>query len=1461
MEPRRRLELNVCRVGVVALLVMFCLLTHSRAQTAFDTTWQPLGPAQVMTSAYGKVTGRITAIAIDPADATGNTVYLGTTGGGVWKSTNAAGPASAVTFTPLTDTLPVFSPNTGNAAIPSLSIGTLSVQGSLVLAGTGDPNDAVDSFYGQGLLRSTDGGLTWTLAANSQDVPNQNYAFRGLAFAGLAWSTTSSNTVVAALSQAAEGTLVGAANPSQSVMGLYYSTDAGVIWHMSTIKDGSQIVQQPLATGGISNGGNAATSVVWNPVRKRFYAAVRYHGYYESADGMTWTRLAQQPGSGLTMSACPTNPLGSSNCPIFRGVLAVEPVSGDMYALTVSSGNHDQGIWRDVCSSNGTDCAGSVAFSQRIGGSSLESSCTSGSQSDCIQQGDYNLSLAVIASGADTLIFAGTVDLYRCSLNSGCSVMRNTTNALNGCGAPARVAPAQHAIALRATSGASVLLLGNDGGLWRSTDGVNQQGQPCSADDAVHFENMNGSLGSLAEVESIAQHPSSPSIMLAGMGANGTAATTMASTTGFDVWPQLSSGEGGMVAIDPTNPDLWYITTAAGISIRRCAKGSGCTAADFTGDPTIGYGQTAMDASLIHAPWLLDPAQLTNLIVGTCRVWRGPADDASLWSGNNAISRMLAGSQSSICNTTNAMVRSLAAGGPSTSGTSAQSSGSQVIYAGMAGNGATGSGHLFVTQAAERMTNTSQWNDVTASPVTNSPGNTFNPKGYDVSSIAIDPHDVTGNTVYATIRGFGIPHVYLSQDAGAHWTNISRNLPDAPANSVAVDPNDANTVYVAMDTGVYATTQVSICATSNCWTVYGAGLPNAPVMQLAASSGMATGDGRTGELRAATYGRGIWQIPLLTASLPAQAMISVSPTTLVFADQAVGTVSATQSLTVTNTGNAPLNISQITISLAQLPLGPQAEFFETDNCVGTSVAVGRTCTLQVRFGPAAVGDRSATLTIYANITGGQATVSLSGKGTPGGNIVLTPLFLSFGSVDVNATSPAQNLTISNIGTADANLGVPSLTGDFHLSANTCGTTLKSNSGCTIGITFVPTMSGSRAGNFSITSDAATSTASLSGTGILPATDSIAPLALSFATQPLGTSSVLQRVTLTNAGDAALMLITARTTGDFIAVNSCGNSLAGHTSCSIGVIFQPTVLGPATGSLTISDQYRAQSVTLSGTGVAPPGVSLSPLFSMSFPATGVGLTSLPQTVTLTNNGGVTLMISTIAISGDFAIVPGSNHCGDSLAVGAACTMQIVFRPTAGGMRQGTLAITDNAINSPQTLPLTGSGVDFDLAINGPSSVATSSGQSAVFPLLFTSGPAVSGMKISLSCSGAPVNSICNITPSSLSLDGNATTVSVTVQTGIVSLTAHGSPARRLLWFTLLLPAGLVSLRCRRWRSMALLGVLLAVSGCGGSRLIPPSGGPGSGSGTNAITPTGTYNLVVTASSAGLTRTVNLTLVVQ
>ena len=154
----------------------------------------------------------------------------------------------------------------------------------------------------------------------------------------------------------------------------------------------------------------------------------------------------------------------------------------------------------------------------------------------------------------------------------------------------------------------------------------------------------------------------------------------------------------------------------------------------------------------------------------------------------------------------------------------------------------------------------------------------FNPYFFDVSSLYADPHDPTGKTVYATIQGFGVPHLYMSTDGGADWNNISKNLPDLPLNDVLVDPNNASVVYVASDGGVFVTENVANCEGSGgqCWNILGTGLPMAPAVTLSAT--LAGG----GFLRIGTYGRGIWQVPLLSG-VP-QTTTTVSPTTLTLAD-------------------------------------------------------------------------------------------------------------------------------------------------------------------------------------------------------------------------------------------------------------------------------------------------------------------------------------------------------------------------------------------------------------------------------------------------------------------------------------------------------------------------------------------------------------------------------------------------
>ena len=1460
---KQRAKLFVARRGAgrpgmpaPALVMMRARAQHAamvRAQPqqspGASATWQPVGPQQVSTSAWGLVTGRVTSLSADPYDSTGNTLYVGTTGGGVWESTNAAGSSPA--FAPLTDNLSAFS----SAILTSLSIGAVSVQPGgtgVVLAGTGDPNDATDSWYGAGLLRSADHGNTWTLIATSTAPSGEEYSFLGNAFAGFAWSTVNPGVVVAAVTQSEYGLVTQTTMPS-SILGLYYSQDAGQTWQLATIEDGTQVIessQMPVT------GGNAATAVVWNPIRQSFYAAVRYHGYYSSPDGVTWTRLVNQPGANLTTEMCPPNAgaSGSEACPIFRGALAVQPATGDLFALTVDANNLDQGLWQDACNLTAGQCASpTVLFATQIADQALDSTSGDGT----IPEGDYNLWLAAVPSQQDTLLFAGTADIWKCSLANSC-VWRNTTNTA-ACAA-AQVAPAQHAI--DSTFGSTGLLyFGNDGGLWRSTDAVNQQQPPCSPNDAAHFQNLNSGLGSLAEVESFAEDPNNPSTWLAAFGEMGTAAPA----AGGGAWNQVLNGEGNVAAIDPVNPQNWYATSEFGVGINQCTEGTACNVAGF-GAVAIGESQVDNDVQVIPAAWVLDPADTANLILGTCRVWRGAANGAG-WDAESLLSPILDHDQSTSFCDGDSEIRSLAVGADNSAG----ASGSEQIYAGMAGaidGGGLTPGHLFAAAVnnASQAANT-LWTDDAASPVTNEPNQPFNPGAFDISSIYTDPHDASGQTLYVTVQGYSTPTmheplVYRSADGGAHWTDVTSDLPYAPANSVVVDPNDANIVYVALDSGVYITENVGACvpAGSACWNVYGTGLPNAPVISL-----MSYNQGATQTLRAATYGRGIWQVGLATAGI-APTTVTVSPGSLVFAAEQVQTVSVAQTVTVTNTGTLNLNISSVSIS---------GDFAETDNCGGESIAPQGSCQAQVTFDPTATGARSGALTIFANVTGGQLSVALSGTGLAPGDIVLTPTSLAFGSIDVGSTSPVQDVTIANTGGEPVALTGETVSSGFAITANTCGNSLPGETSCTVVITFSPAAAGTVSGALTITDSQGTQTAQLTGTGQSPPTDGLSPLLLNFSPQQVGTTSASQTVTLTNSGDQPLTQIAVSVAGDFTAVSGCGTLLQGHGSCPITVAYSPTVIGAETGTLSVADELRSQSVTLAGTGVAPPGVSATPQ-SINFGGYAAGTTSSVQTVTVTNSGGYALTGLAESVTADFSLA--SNNCPATLGVGAACQLGVVFSaPSVAGPVAGSLTISAANLPRALTVALAGAAEDFSIAVTGSSSAVVTSGQTSSFTLQLSGLGGTSGT-VTLACTGAPENATCTFglaqngacpsaTNATVPISGtNTSTATVCIATGVATANASAQSTgpnqpRGRAWPVLAMTIPLLFLGLRRKRLATLLAIaailVLIPAGCG---VNASSGSGGTGPPKNA-TPPGAYVFTATGTMSNITHSAAFDLTVQ
>ena len=902
--------------------------------------WSSLGPAPLASDPgtgqnYGAVSGRATAVAIDPADATGNTVYIGGAYGGVWKSTNGgAADAGSVVWTPVLD------------YESTLAVGAIAIQPgnndptrSVILVGTGEPNSSADSYYGLGILRSTNGGATWSLI--SSDATGTR-SFAGLGFSKIAFSTSNPQLVVAATAAAAEGVLFGLENPLTVNRGIYYSQDAGQTWRYASVKDGSSVVSP-----------GSVTSVVYNAAAGKFFAAVRYHGIYSSSDGINWARLADanQPGAGLSTGNCPAVTASPSSCPIYRAEIAVVPGRNEMYtwivALDSTGLEVDGGLWQSL-----------------NGGTAAWTSIPDGGITDCgdpglggcgVQQGTYNLEIAALPDGSGTDLYAGAINIYKCRITSptspgACSFL-NLTH-VYGCLSIANVHPDQHHLAGMIASGKQLMYFANDGGVYRALDGyTGLLTGTCGGQN--QFDDLNGTLGSMTQFVSFSMHPTDANTILGGTQDNGSPATGTATTS--TSWANVLGGDGGFNAISPTVTTDWFTANPDlppnSLNINYCGSGIACTNNAF--QPVVTSAQVSGDDGAFYFPYILDPQASTQLIVGTCRVWRGgPATSSG--GTYTALSNNFdtgVGGSGGTCNGSEVnLVRSLAAGGPKDG-----NGFSKVIYAGTDGSGAgtnPAGGRVFVTTNA----GTSVMVDRTG---------TINPGQFPVSSIAIDPSDATGQTAYVTIMGFHVGHVFKTTNAGLTWTDFSgaspNNIPDAPADAMVVDAS-AGMVYVGTDVGVF----VSSTSAPSWSEVGGVGgkyiwgyLPNVPVtaLQIFQSGGKKL-------LRASTYGRGIWQFDLLAATTPDYHIAIASPTLTIFPSQSV-IFNAT--LSVMNGYTSAVELS-CTAGVTPPPLscGPPVNLPQPGNFTVSASAGG--AAQDYLFNIHGVGADAATITHDAPVT-------------------------------------------------------------------------------------------------------------------------------------------------------------------------------------------------------------------------------------------------------------------------------------------------------------------------------------------------------------------------------------------------------------------------------------------------------------------------------------------------------------
>ena len=1184
----------------------------AKPQTA--TPWVPLGPAPLTSDQdyYGVVTGRSTAIAVDPSDATGNTVYIAGASGGVWKSTNAAAAtASNVTWTPVTDQQ------------ASLTAGAISVKsdGSVVLVGTGEPDNAIDSYYGVGILRSTDKGSTWTLVSSSDSGA---HPFAGIGFTKFAW-LPSSNTVVVAGADTFKGDQEDLLNPSDSGWGMYLSTDGGQTWAYQAPTDGSK----PNVS---------ATDVTYNAAAGKFFAVLQYHGLYSSTNGTSWTRIANQPDpTDLTLANCPTTVNFSNNlCPLYRGQITTVPGRNEMYFWYVDGNDNDYGIWRSTNGGNSWTAIDETGIT----------SC--GDSSGCgTTQAFYNLEISAVPHPSDsgTDIYAGAVNLFKCSLASGattCSTVdSNSPNSwLNlthvyGCSNLASVHPDEHGLDFMIVSGKDIMYFGNDGGIYRTLDGHNGLViGSCSTSGTNKFDDLNANMGSMTQFVSFSLHPTDQDTLLGGTQDNGSPATSTATTSSHFI--TVLGGDGGYNAIDPSSTNNWFVSNPNS-EIGLCTLGINCTDNDtnYVASPDV-LGN--IDYGAFYTPFILDPQDAGEMLIGTCRIWRGTAVASGTFT---QLSPNFDTDDTTACNGGEInQVHGLAAGGPKdTNGFS------NVIYAVTFGLGplfgyGTG-GEVWVTTNAS----TTQLSQLTGFNITQNPSN------YALSSVAIDNSDATGATAYVGVMGFGTSHVWKTTNFGTAWTDWSGSggsaLPNAPVNDVLVD-FAAGQIYAATDVGVFVSS-----TSSASWAEVGTPaapgatgyLPNVPTSALRIFN-----SGGVKKLRVSTYGRGIWEYALPEV---ASYSLSASPTSLSIADGSQNT--STITVTSSNGFNSAVTLSAtgqptgVNVTFGTNPVTPPANSTGTSImtvAVGASVATGTytitvtgtsgsttestTVGLTVTAGPSfTLSAAPSSVTITPTLTGGTSTITVTDLGGFTGSVTLSATGLPTGvTAQFNPTSTTTTSTLTLTAGANATAGTATVTivgTSGSLSANT-----------TIALTVTNPPSFTLSDNPStLTIDQGESTTST--ITVTPQNGFTGSVNLA-ASVPTGVTATFSPNPATSTSTLTLTVSNTATSGTAtVTISGVGGGVTKTTTLSLTVVqsFGIVVIQPQMEGFP--GQSNSAQLVVSTTDGQPFANSVSFSCPASLP-TGVTCTA-PSPITAGSSGSQTLTVN-LGTSGPWSGAAGS-----------------------------------------------------------------------------------------------------------------------------------------------------------------------------------------------------------------------------
>ena len=858
--------------------------------------WRPLGPAtipdgQVDNSAGGglsNVSGRVTAIAADPRNS--ELVYVGGAQGGIWKTTNASDPHP--TWTPLTD-------HQASLAVGSIAVDP--VDPDIIYVGTGEPNRSCDSYYGQGILRSQDGGKSWVLLGGTGS-PNANPGpFTGKAVARVIidpatagrrtrttlWASTTIGVYTS-------GTISACATPSAVPFGLWRSRDSGKTWELQRV---------PLTAPGPGN--FSVQDMALDPTNHDvLYAAVRSDGVWKSTNAATgtsavFTKVASGfalgsgahplrrinlgiggPGAPRTLYAAVENGSGSRIFGLYKttdgaaswahvdngnnGTAAV--TNGSSFVNRVSGpafpgpyGPDVNSVWtgrRFVVNNQFSMTVRYVLSADQLrltatypGPTQPAASWSTGNYPNyCDGQCFYDMTVAVDPTdpSGNRVFVGGNPHKYTedqgipptsAHYNWRADDGGTTWRSISQGGGVSD--PLHTDDHAVAFDAEGVVYDGNDGGIWRSVDHGNT------------WTSLNTNLA-ITQFQGVSTHPSDPKIVLGGTQDNGTNILN-AALQPPPAWFHSDFGDGGQSLIDQASPARMFHTyfnqsfnfmgPAKSTNGGSSGPGTWDFAGAYYGSQAYGdyyNGMNPKDPVSFYAPLAQHRAFTPNVVYfGSDKVYRSPDPRRTLDQVPSwkAVSPVLTKFPGG------GFCNSLTTNCPYLGWIGVLPSlvnGKEVLYTGA-------SDGRIAASAGVDGSGVAAWKILDNATTPNRA----------VTGIAVDGGDATGNTAYVSFSGFNANtpstpgHVFVTRNGlsgTATWTNISGDLPDLPINGMILDPAKKPAIYVASDIGVFRSRDGG-----RHWKLLSKGLPFVTVFGLERNAS-------TGQIVASTHGRGMFEL-------------------------------------------------------------------------------------------------------------------------------------------------------------------------------------------------------------------------------------------------------------------------------------------------------------------------------------------------------------------------------------------------------------------------------------------------------------------------------------------------------------------------------------------------------------------------------------------------------------------------